>query len=75
MELKIVWALALTIAATPFTVMKLTPPRTGLALYALLVWFYLLACADALRTACGEGVANVFMDAVTIVYFGVLWIA
>ena len=75
MEFATVWALALTIAALPYTVMKLAPPRTGLALYALLVWFYILACADALRAACGEGVAGVFVDAATVVYFIALWCA
>jgi hypothetical protein len=73
MEFATVWALALTIAALPFTVMKLAPPRTGLALYALLVWFYILACADALRGTCGEAVAGAFMDAATIVYFVIIW--
>ena len=75
MELAILCALTLSIVALPFTVMKLAPPRTGLALYALLVWFYILACADALRAACGEVVAGVFVDAATVVYFVALWCA
>ena len=75
MELAILCALTLSIVALPFTVMKLAPPRTGLALYALLVWLYVLACADALRAACGEGVAGVFVDAATVVYFIALWCA
>ena len=72
MVLLAVWLTTLLIALASLVVVDCARimPMTAVSTYAVLLWLYILACADALAAVFSRDASALYMDVCTVVFFG-----